>query len=178
LKKRTLTIFNRIEKQREKLLLLYDSLSTEQLQYRREPDTWNLLQILRHLITAEKQSFLYIKRKAARYKSAPEAGASAWFRHLLLRVALMLPVKYKAPEIADVKESVPDYEQMKLEWNEIRNEMREFIQSGDEELFTKALYRHPRAGLLNINQALEFIETHISHHQKQIQRIIRHHSSS
>ncbi|MGF1670459.1 MAG: hypothetical protein ACFCU6_08425 [Balneolaceae bacterium] len=38
----------------------------------------------------------------------------------------------------------------------------------------KTVYKHPRAGFLNIKQALEFMESHIAHHQKQIDRIMKH----
>jgi uncharacterized damage-inducible protein DinB len=172
LKKKTVDAFTRIEKQREELCSLYDSLSPEQHRLKPGPEEWNLLQVLRHLITAEKQSFLYIKRKSARPESIPNAGTGAWFRHLILRIALMLPIKYKAPAIAEVKEPYPDYPEMKQEWQQIRSEMKEFIENSDDDLLAKALYRHPRAGLLNMHQALEFIGMHASHHHKQIQSLI------
>ena len=173
MKQKTLSVFTRIEEQKSDILSLYDSLSTEQLRYNPEPGKWNLLQVIRHLVTAEKQSLIYIQRKLARQETVDATGKGAAFRHLILRIALWLPIKFKAPKIADVSEDYPDYETMKQEWNEVRSEFQEIIENSDDAVLAKALYRHPRAGLLNIKQALQFIGIHVSHHQKQMDRIMQ-----
>jgi uncharacterized damage-inducible protein DinB len=174
LKQKTLSVFTRIERQRSEIISLYDGLSPKQLRYNPEPGKWNLLQVMRHLVTAERQSLIYIQRKLDRHETVDATGMDAAFRHLILRIALWLPIKFKAPKIADVSEDYPDYDTMKQEWNEVRSEFQEIIENSDDAVLTKALYRHPRAGLLNIKQALEFIEFHISHHQKQMNRIMNH----
>lgn len=174
MKHKTFSVFTRIEAQKSEILLLYDGLSTEQLQFNPEPNQWNLLQVMRHLVTAEKQSMILIQRKLSKHQNIPKTGTGAFFRHLILRIALILPLKFKAPKIADVSEDYPDFESMVLEWAEVRSDMKELINSADGEVLSKALYIHPRAGALNIKQALEFIETHTSHHRKQLNRIMKH----
>lgn len=170
--KASLSTFGKLERQKKDVISLYDSLSPGQLRFNPEPGKWNLLQVLRHLVTAEKQSLAYIERKLERHETVPKTGPDSAFRHLILRIALKLPVKYKAPKIAAVTEDYPDYETMKREWNVIRTRFQEIIENRDESVLSKALYRHPRAGLLNINQAMEFFFIHISHHQKQMKRIM------
>ena len=172
MKQKTLSVFNRIETHKSDILFLYDNLSSQQLHFKPAPGEWNLLQVLRHMVTAEKQSLIYIKRKLARQEAIPKTGLGSALRHLILRIALLLPLKYKAPKIADVAEDYPDYKTMKQEWNEVRTGFNEIIEGNDGTVLSKALYRHPRAGLLNIKQALEFILTHSSHHQKQMNRIM------
>lgn len=172
MKQKTLSVFTQIEAQKSDIISLYDGLSPDQLRYNPEPGKWNLLQVMSHLVTAEKQSLIYIKRKLAQHESVDKTGMGAAFRHLILRIALRLPIKFKAPKIADVSEDYPDYETMKQEWNEVRAEFEEIIENSDDAVLAKALYRHPRAGLLNIKQALEFIGIHVSHHQKQMGRIM------
>lgn len=71
-------------------------------------------------------------------------------------------------------EAQPDYESMKSEWNQVRYGFQELIDSIDPETLAKVIYRHPRAGMLNMHQAVESMETHISHHIKQIERIRSH----
>jgi len=171
LKNKTQSTFRRIEKQREEIITLYDNHSPEQLRFNPGPGEWNMLQVMRHLVTAEKQSLLLIRRNIGRIERISTAGAGAKIRHLILRAALFLPIKFKAPKVADVTEDYPDYTGMKKEWVELREEIRQLIDNGDEELFTKAIYRHPRAGDLNLKQSLEFFEMHIAHHRKQMDRI-------
>lgn len=174
MKEKTLSVFTRLENQRRDIIKLYDTLSAKQLQFNPGLNEWNLLQVMRHLITAEKQSLIYIKRKIARHEDAPKTGLDSLLRHTLLKIALLLPIKFKAPKIAEVKEDYPDFEEMKSEWESIRNEMKNLIKESDDDILAKALYRHPRAGMLNIKQAIEFIKTHTAHHQKQISRIKNH----
>ena len=172
LKQKTLSVFTRIEEQRSEINSLYDSLSPVQLQFNPEPGEWNLLQVMRHLVTAEKQSMILIQRKLSKHQNISKTGLGAFFRHLILKIALILPLKFRAPKIAEVSENYPDYESMVSEWAEVRSDMKELISNLDGEVLSKALYIHPRAGALNIKQALEFVETHISHHQKQMKRIM------
>ncbi|MEX0662836.1 MAG: DinB family protein [Balneolaceae bacterium] len=174
MKEKTITVFTRLQNQREKIINTYNSLSENQLQFNPGPNDWNLLQVMQHLIIAEKQSLLYIQRKIARHEDVPKAGFGSVFRHTLLKIALMLPIKFKAPKIAEVKEEYPNFEEMKSEWDSIRNEMEHLIKNNDGTILAKALYKQPRAGLLNIKQALEFFEIHIAHHLKQIKRIKNH----
>lgn len=174
MKEKTLNTFTHLETQREKLVNSYNNLSEKQLQFKPESDHWNLLQVMRHLITSEKQSLIYIQRKITRHEEAPKAGVDSYLRHIILKLALVLPIKFKAPKIAEVKEDFPNFEEMKLEWDSIRSDLKDLIESSNDAILAKAIYRHPRAGMLNIKQAVEFLETHINHHQKQIQRIKNH----
>lgn len=163
--------FSRLETQRKEVINQYRSLTTEQLRFRPGPGEWNLLQVLRHVVTAEKQSFILIQRKLNQEKSIKKTGIGSAVRHLLLKLALALPLKFKAPKIAEVSEEYPDLEEALEEWKRLREEIREIIEENSEETLSKEIYRHPRAGYLNMKQALEFMETHISHHQKQMGRM-------
>ncbi len=171
---KTQKVLDRLEKQRGEIINMYNELSDNQLRFNPGPEMWNLLQVMRHLITAEKQSLIYIQRKLGRKDEVPKAGFDSTIRHIILKIALFLPIKFKAPKIAEVSEEYPDFESMKMEWDSIRNEIKSLIKNSDDNTLAKALYRHPRAGMLNIKQALEFIGTHTAHHQKQIERIKKH----
>ncbi len=176
MKEKISSTFKILETQRKELISLYDSLSAEQRAFNPESGAWNLLQVMRHIVTSERLSLAYIQRKISSGANVPKAGIDSWFRYLILNIAFYLPLKFKAPKIAQVDEDYPDYESMKKEWNEVRNGFQELIDKNDAETLAKAIYRHPRAGMLNMLQAVEFLDTHISHHIKQMERI-RSHSS-
>ena len=172
MKNATLQIFDRLEIQRMDIIFTYKRLSIAQLQYSPAPGHWNLLQVMQHLVTVEIQSLKYIERKFKDKDNTPKTGISAAIRNLILKAAFILPIKFKAPKVAEVKEKHPDFEIMISEWDEVRSKFKELIESSDEETLKKALYKHPRAGFLNINQAMEFIETHVTHHRKQMEKIM------
>lgn len=173
MKEKIRSVFSRLEKQRGSVLARYDGLSQQELENRPGPDQWNMLQVLRHLVTAEQQSLKLIERKMRQGETIEKTGPGSAIRHRLLKIALYLPIKFKAPKVAEVKEEAPDLNLMKNEWDSTRKQLEKLIDQSDEEMLSKAIYKHPRAGYLNFKQALEFFESHISHHQKQMDRIMR-----
>ena len=174
MKDQTISAFNKLEKQREEFLNLYRQQDEENLRFRPDHDSWNMLQVMRHLVTAESLTFIYIKRKLTNGENIPKAGAGEKFRYLLLKMALALPIKFKAPKVAEVKEDYPDFESTMEEWQSIRAELKKLLISTDAEIFSKSIYKHPRAGYLTLNQTIAFIEDHIEHHLKQVYRIMKH----
>lgn len=174
MKTKTLTVFNRLETQRNEIIADYNRYTDRQLQFSPRPGHWNLLQVLRHLVTAEELSLKYIQRKLKNHESVKKSGLNSIARHFILKMALIMPLKFKAPKLADVTGENPDFGAMTSEWIEVRSEIKSLIENSDENILSKELYKHPRAGMLNIKQALEFFEMHINHHQKQIIRITSH----
>ena len=173
MKRKTLNAFNRLEKQRQELLLFYKQFSDDQLKFKPEPVSWNMLQVLRHLVTAESQSLIIIKRKISRAAELPNVNIQTKIRAFLLKIALALPIKFKAPKVAHVNEEYPDFDVMRDEWSRVRHDFNELLIHTDDDFFTKTVYQHPRAGFLTLKQAIVFMEDHIEHHRKQIDRIRR-----
>lgn len=174
MKQKTTRTFLKLETQREELTVLYDSLTDEQRAFNPVRESWNLLQVMRHIVTSERLTLAYIQRKISSNPNIPKVGFNSRFRYLILRIVLYIPLKFKAPKFAQVDEEYPDYEKMKTEWDKVREGFRELIETTDSEILEKAIFRHPRAGMFNMNQTIEFMETHISHHRKQIERIRSH----
>ncbi|MFO7799093.1 DinB family protein [Rhodohalobacter sp.] len=174
MKDRTISAYNELEKQREDFLNLYRQQNREQLRFKSETESWNMLQVMRHLVTAESLSLVYIKRKLRDAENIPKVGVKAKLRAFLLKMALALPIKFKAPKIAEVKEDYPDFDSTIEEWNSVREELKELLLNADEEIFSKTIYKHPRAGYLTLKQTVNFMEDHIGHHQKQVDRIMHH----
>jgi len=101
---------------------------------------------LRHIITAEALTLRYIKKSVKNPDNLPHLNFDSRFRSFRLKVALKLPIKFKAPKYAEVSEDNPGFEQTMAYWNSVRNEFREFLIHADEEIFSKTVYKHPRAG--------------------------------
>lgn len=165
---------NELETLKAEIVSKYDSYTTDQLTFKPGPGHWNLLQVLDHIVTSEKMSAIYIKRQLNGKKYPPAPGWKAFFRYGLLKVAFKMPFKYKAPSIVDSTGKTPELNQLQDSWKTIRQELRAIIENTDEELLELGVYEHPRTGLLNMEQALNFLDIHIQHHQKQMERITGH----
>lgn len=163
-----------LEHLRKEIVSQYDSYSTDQLTFKPDPQQWNLLQILDHIVTSEKMSAIYIKRQLNGKKYPPSPGVKSSYRYALLKLALKLPFKYKAPSIVDSTGKTPDLKNLQESWSTIRKEIHSIVENTDEELLDLGVYKHPRAGLLDMEKALDFLDIHIRHHQKQMERIAGH----
>jgi len=163
-----------LETLRKEVVSQYDAYTSDQLTFQVNPQQWSLLQVLDHIVTAEKMSAIYIKRHLNGKKYPPAPGFKEKFRYGMLKLAFKLPFKYTAPDIVDSTGKSPDLATLQENWKTIRSELLGIVESTDKELLELGVYKHPRAGLLNMEQALDFMALHIRHHQKQIDRITSH----
>lgn len=146
--------------------------SPEQQQFKIEAGGWNMLQIVHHLVMAEKLSMDYLI--ARQYDNARKGNrVSAFFRSLGLRLMLKSPLRFKAPRSLPEPAENPEPERLLAGWKRNRAEMHAYLKHFPEEKISMLIYRHPRAGWLTILQALHFFEDHLLHHQQQLKRIRR-----
>ncbi|GIV33890.1 MAG: hypothetical protein KatS3mg031_1425 [Chitinophagales bacterium] len=164
--------FNALETQRKKLLSRIAGFSHEQQNYRPAPQAWSMLQVLNHLIYAEANTVKYLDKKILAVNSIPKSGAGSRIRLFILNSALRSPFRFKAPKAAlPHQEEVYIFENLRAEWDQVRQQMHAFLNHLDAASARKLIFRHPIAGRFNIHQTLSFIEEHIRHHEKQIDRI-------
>lgn len=169
-----LNIFYRLEKQRAELFAELDPLNDEQRNFSIAPEKWNSVQVVLHLMTSEKLSLIYMKRMANSDENLPTSGFLSKLRLQALKLAFNLPFKYKAPRLTDATGKEPEYKKLKSDWNTVRSELRSLIKTLDDKTLKSEILKHPRVGMINMKQALDFMETHIAHHKKQIRGIINH----
>jgi hypothetical protein len=164
--------FTKLESSRNELL---DSLSSTEkviLNYKPAADKWSITQILYHLHYAELRSLSYVKKKmlAAQLENS---GLLSALRFRLLKWMMLSGYKLKAPPLLG---EVPDglnYEEVILAWAETRVQLRTLIDQLSDDLLRKNIYRHPRAGRLNVFQMMGFFQDHFDHHMKQVKRLKR-----
>lgn len=146
--------------------------SAEQQQFKIEAGSWNMLQVVHHLVIAEKLSMDYLIAK--QYANARKGSrGSAFFLSLVLRLLLKSPRRFKAPRSLPEPAESPEPAKLLADWKQTRREMYVYLQKFPEEKINMLIYRHPRAGWLTILQALHFFEDHLLHHQQQLERIRR-----
>jgi uncharacterized damage-inducible protein DinB len=167
------THFQEIEHLKHQLLERLRGYGPEVLSNRPAPQRWSILQVLSHLITAEKLSVAYIRKKKLGIATAGNTGPWEAFKFFLLKVSQRIGFKYRAPKT--VVEHTPSYESLDViqtEWAHVRLQLKSLLEEFDEKDLRKKIYKHPFAGRINIQQAIIFFGEHMRHHQPQINRLL------
>jgi uncharacterized damage-inducible protein DinB len=166
-------LFDKIEKQKQDLLLLIQSHNPAQLQHS-SLGQWSLGQVYAHLITSERMSMQYLKKKYLGIQEQPRTGIIEELKIVALVISQRLPFKFKAPKV--VQDNTPlltDAGTIAEAWAATRLEMNELLNQFTADQLTRKVYKHPVAGRLNIQQAVRFFSEHMIHHTPQIKRLLK-----
>lgn len=135
---------------------------------------WSALQTVHHLLLVEEGSLRYIKKKMSHDPILNRVGSGARFRSLLLWISLQSPFKFKAPKTVN-EEHFPERSslpELRARWQDVQQSWQDYLEQMPSNWLDKAIYRHPRAGLLGWIQVIDFFRHHTARHAKQIRRAI------
>jgi hypothetical protein len=168
------TIFNAVERQRAEILSQVKQLPPDRYMLQPSPAKWSIAQILTHLLTSEKLSIGYMKKKMLGIDQLNNSGMAGSLRFTLLQLSQRIPIlKFKAPNVvvANTPQALP-FDELVTQWDELRNDLKAILESIEEKNVKKAIYKHPLAGRLDAAQATAFFYEHIHHHWPQIKRLL------
>ena len=162
--------FDRLETQQAALLARLDGLGDDLLNRTPGEGEWSVIQVLCHLCLAEELSVGYMREKMKGTASA--AGLTHRLKSSLLSLALRSPLRFRAPGRST---EVPDWEALSVvagRWGAARRELEEILDDQPAEMVDRAIFKHPRVGMISLDQTLRFVEEHIAHHERQIERVL------
>ena len=157
----------------ESLSKLFDELegfTHPQMNHQASPEKWSANQTIYHLFDAEKKSLAYLRKKIENLDQSTlrKAGVSEMCKSIALNAFLKSPIKVKAPASVSQVPDEANYEQLKADWVQVREDMEKFCKELPVKLLPYPIYKHPRAGRLTIYQAVNFFQAHFDRHRKQI----------
>jgi hypothetical protein len=166
-------VFEKLEREREQILLRVAPLNEEQ--YRRSVlGKWSISQILTHLVTSERLALIYLKKKSQGVDSLKNSGWVESTKLILLQLSQRLPIRYRVPtSIAAHTPEALTFEALSHQWQLSRNELKSFLESIDEKHIKKLVFKHPVVGKLDIIQGVTFLREHLLHHLPQINRLLK-----
>jgi|GEM_PF-380966 len=132
---------------------------------------WSVAQVCIHLSVAEAQGLAYMRKKLSG-GAVDKATFNTWYRATLLRLALWLPIKYKAPSILKEPDVTIPFGDAEAKWTEGRAQLRQFLVDFPVEMLNAEVFKHPAAGKITIMQTLKFMHEHQNHHMRQVRRIL------
>jgi uncharacterized damage-inducible protein DinB len=161
-----------LECQRTALLARLSKLDSEVLNRKPIGGGWSVVQVISHVIQAELLSLEYLLKKTQQPELIAKSGPVAFLKSRALGLFLRLPFKVSAPaRTAEVPERA-ELDALARDWEEVRSGWRDFLREFPAEHAGRAIYKHPRAGRLNLEQTLRFLIDHLRRHEGQIERVL------
>ncbi|MBA3522940.1 MAG: DinB family protein [Gemmatimonadales bacterium] len=158
-----------MERQRAALLVQVGALSPAQLRFRPAPDSWCPLDVVEHLVKVEEATLRRVDERPRARGLAQAARASAALA--VMAVASRGGARVKAPTRVVLPQGGCDLSELTARWDVIRGTLREVLEGLAPGEASRPLLRHPRAGWLSTAQSLAFMELHVAHHVRQLERI-------
>ena len=172
-RKELMAAFGRMENERQELLKRLEAYPEEVLTKKPDADSWSVTDTIYHLKVAEEGALRYMLKKLE-VGGHQKASVGASIKQKLLNLAVSLPIKYKAPPVAQIPEGMDiPFAQAVAEWNAVRNGLKEQYTTVDESIIVNELFKHPAAGKLSILQSVKFMRQHMVRHIGQIERILK-----
>jgi DinB superfamily len=158
-----------MERHRAALLARIAPLSAEQLVARTSPDQWHVLDILEHLIIIEE---MILRGIATRPGPLPVAARlQGGVRLTMLRLYLRSGGKVKAPSRAILPRGKVSLQELLERWDRTRAGYRTALEAFDRPDLVRPMMKHPIIGRLTPVQTLTFLDAHLAHHARQIDRL-------
>ncbi|UOR07454.1 DinB family protein [Hymenobacter aerilatus] len=135
---------------------------------------WSAAQVVQHLLVSETGINQYLEKKIQEAEGLQHAGLGHFLRSRLLRVLLRAPfLRFQTPAYLTAKTPItaPPLPELRQQWASVRRRLEQILNEYPEQLMRRAIFKHPRSGMLTIAQTLDFMVDHVLHHQKQIERI-------
>ena len=164
--------FDRLETTRRDILTRLEGHDRERLNRPRADGGWSALQVLHHVITAEAGTLRYTSKKMLGGTSLPRAGLLSRLRLLSLQVVLASPLRFKAPAVAAEVPDEIDPGELRARWDEVRTGWQELLESFPEEILDRLVFRHGFVGLMGLPDTLGFLQAHLDHHARQVDRVL------
>lgn len=164
-----------LEKTHRHLIDFIADLPEEMYHHQISPSKWSIAQAANHVYLSEQLSLAYLKKKMSDLKSIPSYHPKSWVFLMALKLSIKSPIRFKAPLAINMWKDQPIRSQLDLDqnWSTLREELFAFIRTHAQEYGSHLVYRHPFTGRMTMSHMLIFLNDHMKHHFKQINRIYR-----
>lgn len=168
---------DKLEKSRKDLFSELENQDESALIFKIDKNKWSSIQICFHLVKSEQLTLIALNKNFDKRENLKNCGAAGFFRSSALSLALKSGIKFKAPALLSNMPESYDFSELKKKWESIRISLEKYINNFPEELLNKAIFKHPIAGWLNLNQTVNFLQDHFDHHKAQVTKLLEEHSA-
>ena len=130
---------------------------------------WSILEIVEHLVLAERAVFKGMPDPSR--LEAREPTATDRVRYLLVAFLLKSPVPVRVPSRAMVPKGALTLVELRRLWDENQNWLRAYVAGLDAAGLRRTVFEHPVAGPLTAEQAVRLGRIHADRHIRQIRAL-------
>ncbi|MFN8698719.1 MAG: DinB family protein [Flavobacteriales bacterium] len=164
--------WNALTEARAAFLEVLEKLGEDRVSKAPSDGGWSALQVMEHIMSSETGTLGYLKKKTSSgWESLDLAGPEHVQAGEELVKRLQSAERYKAPSVLPEPAGSASVTTLIASWDQLRDDMEQFVFSLEEEFFPRLVFRQPAAGPLNLFHTLEFLAAHIHHHLPQLRRI-------
>ena len=162
--------FERLNEKRQSLLQHLELQSPEALSFKAGADKWSVVEAIEHLVVVEDN---FLKQVAANIpaSSLDPANRSPEKYQIVLKV-MNRDIEVDVPHESMEPCGHYGFSELVDRWEDIREKMKDLLESIDTDNPQNMVYQHPYAGPLNIAETLEFMEVHFDNHIRHIDVIL------
>lgn len=139
------------------------------LRRRPAPDKWSALEIVEHLILAERHVFRF-PEPSTLLQGKPQPRRPV--RLALVWAVLKFGIPVRAPSRAMLPSGAVDLPELRARWDsqfEWLSRLPDHLTARD---LDRPLFRHPVAGAISASQAIALNRVHLEHHLPQIRKLL------
>jgi uncharacterized damage-inducible protein DinB len=164
------SLLKNLAESRERLLLMAQGLSREQLHYRSSPGRWTVAECVEHIVTVEGRLLANIRKTLGTAPDPSKRSAMEGKDDAIVDGAARREVRFQAPEFLVPTGRWPD-EQLWKEFEAVRQQTRDFAASTHADL-RQHCFKHPVFGELDLYQWLLLIAAHCERHRAQSEEVM------
>lgn len=132
---------------------------------------WSILEIIEHLILAERAVLHGLPEPSL--LSERERRLKHRFSYVIVMFVLKYGIPVQVPSPAMVPQGDRSLDELRRLWDENQEWLRAYISRLDRKGFRRAVFEHPIAGPLSVEQAVHMDQVHLNTHVRQIRRLQR-----
>jgi hypothetical protein len=166
--------FEKMEIKKNNLLALLHTLPVEKYTRQPSPESWSIAQAANHIYLSERLSLAYLRKKMSYPDTIPTYHIRSWGAVMLIKFTLWTGYKVKAPKAINMweQQDILSPEELDKKWSKVRSDLISFMEEHLPAFGSHLVYNHPFAGRMTMYQTMIFFNEHMSHHLRQIDRIL------
>ena len=146
-----------------------EKLSPERLVAKPLPGKWSVIEIVEHLVRADRDVLQDLPSPADLVDRRRGLKDRVRYPLVMFVLACHIPAKVPSPRmLPQGGAALPD---LRRQWEEMHQWLRSYAEGLDRHALTRAVFAHPIAGPLTLEQALHMGGLHLATHSRQIRRL-------
>jgi DinB family protein len=154
---------------RRRLLDEVERLEPERLTAKPLPGKWSILEILEHLVVGDREVLQGLPEPSALVGRPRRLKDRVGYRMVMLVLTCHIPANVPSPRyLPRGQSSLPD---LRRDWDEMQQWLRSYVERLDQGDPARAVFEHPIAGPMTMQQVLDMGKLHLARHTRQIRRL-------